>query len=193
MRRRTLLRGAGVAGAGGLATLLGLRVASETTDAQASTTLDVTGDRAAVAEGGSVSAVWLDLDVDWSYALPDGVQPSTVVVEIAAGEGDDGLQVVASAESAELFTEADGTESVSVDLLDAGVLDAEALAPESGERATDVTVESRLRVENADGDALAKAEASDSATVTVEREVEIDAEEYGEVGGAGGLTIETAE
>ena len=65
--------------------------------------------------------------------------------------------------------------------------------PLVAERATDVTVESRLRVENADGEALAKAEASDSATVTVEREVEIDPEEYGSVGGDGGLTVETTE
>ena len=193
MRRRTLLRGAGVAGAGGLATLLGVRVASDPTDAQASTTLDVTGDRATVSAGGSVSAVWLDLDVDWSYSLPDGLQPSTVVVEIAAAEADGDLQVVESAESAELFAEADGSESISVDLLDAGVLDGDGLAPDSGERATDVTVESRLTVENADGEALATAEAADSATVTVEREVEIDAAEYGEVGGEGGFTVETTE
>lgn len=193
MNRRTLLRGAGVAGAGGLATLLGLRVATDPTDAQASTTLDVTGDRATVSEGGSVSAVWLDLDVDWSYSLPDGVQPSTVVVEIAAAEAGADLQVVTSAESAELFAEADGSESVSVDLLESGVLDGDGLAPDSGERATDVSVESRLRVENSDGEALASASALDSATVTVEREVEIDPEEYGAVGGEGGLTVETAE
>jgi hypothetical protein len=73
-----------------------------------------------------------------------------------------------------------------------GVLSADAITPDSGEQTTDVEVESRLRVENADGEVLADASASDSATLSIERAVELDPEEYGSVGGSGGLTVETA-
>ena len=47
-----------------------------------------------------------------------------------------------------------------------------------------------MEVENGDGEVLARDTATDSATVTVERDG-IEAGEYGEVGGAGGLSIET--
>jgi len=77
-----------------------------------------------------------------------------------------------------------------VDLLAEGTVDAAALAPESGERETTVTVEARLRVESSDGSVLARETASDTAPVTVERDG-LDASAYGRVGGDGGLTIET--
>ena len=83
------------------------------------------------------------------------------------------------------------TETFDVDLVAAGVLDADALAPDDGERATDVTIEARMRVENGGGDVLAESSASDVATVTLERET-VDVAEYGEVGGSGSLLIETA-
>jgi len=60
----------------------------------------------------------------------------------------------------------------------------------TGERETDVTVEARLRVENADGDVLARETTSDTATLTVSRDG-VEASEYGQVGGDGSLTIAT--
>jgi len=53
-----------------------------------------------------------------------------------------------------------------------------------------VTVEARLRVENAGGDVLARETTSDTATLTVTRDG-VAASEYGEVGGSGSLTIST--
>ena len=191
MRRRQLLRGGALAAGGGLATLAGLRFSSDEASA-ASTALDVAGDQALLDSDGDLAAVWLDCDVEWAYDLPDGVQPSTVVVEIAAAEAGDELVVVDSADSAEMFLQADGEENFSVDLLAAGVLDADAITPDAGERSTDVEVESRLFVENADGGVLAQASATDTATLSIERAIELDPSEYGSVGGSGGLTIETA-
>lgn len=192
MNRRTVLRSGAVATAGGLATLAGLRFSSEEASA-ASTALDVAGDQALVDSDGDLAAVWLDCDVEWAYELPDGVQPSTVIVELAAAEAGESLTVVDSADSAEMFLQADGEESFSVDLLAEGVLSADAITPDSGERSTDVEVESRLFVENADGTVLAEADASDTATLSIERAIELDPSEYGSVGGSGGLTIETTE
>ena len=65
-----------------------------------------------------------------------------------------------------------------MDLLAEGAVDAAALAPESGERETTVTVEARLRVENATGEALARETATDTATVTVEVDA-LEASAYG--------------
>ena len=83
------------------------------------------------------------------------------------------------------------TDSFDLDLIGEGVLDADALAPDDGELATDVTVEARMRVENGGGDVLAESSTSNVATVTLERET-VDVTEYGEVGGSGSLIIETA-
>ena len=85
MKRRQLLRGGALAAGGGLATLAGLRLSSEEASA-ASTALDVAGDQALVDSDGDLAAVWLDCDVEWAYELPDGVQPSTVVVVSEAGD-----------------------------------------------------------------------------------------------------------
>ena len=76
-------------------------------------------------------------------------------------------------------------------LIDAGAVDAAALAPESGERETTVTVEARLRVEDAAGEVLARESASDTAPLTVEVDG-LEASAYGSVGGSGELTIETS-
>jgi len=64
--------------------------------------------------------VTLDLDVEWQYDLPAETSPSTVIVEIAAGTDGD-LTVVGSAESAQLFVEADGSESFDVGPIELGV------------------------------------------------------------------------
>ena len=186
MKRRDVLRTSAAAVGGGAAAVAGVTL---TGDAGATTalTLDVAGDSATVGADESVTAVWLDLDVDWQYDLPDSASPDTVVIEIAAAEGDAEPDVVADAESAQLFSDADGSESFSVDLIESGVLDA--VAPGDGARDTDVTIEARLRVLGGD-DVLARDTVSDTATVSVERDAG-DAAEYGEVGGAGTLTIET--
>jgi len=190
MKRRALLRiGAGVLG-GGAATAAGLSVATGGA-AQTGLTLSVDGDSASIATDGAVSAVQLDLDVEWQYDLPEETSPSTVIVEVAAGPADGELTVVGSAESAQLFTEADGSESFDVGLLAQGALSSSDVEPSgTGEKETDVVVEARLRVENSAGDVLARETASDTAALTVTRDG-VEASEYGEVGGDGSLTIST--
>jgi len=185
MNRRSLLRGVAVAGAGGGATLAGVAVASDEATGQTQLALAVAGDSTTLAPDASVTAVRLSLDVEWRYELPDSASPETVVVEIAAGT--DGLTVVASAETATLFTESDGSESFDVGLIEQGALETDALAPESGERETTVTVEARLRVEDAAGDVVARETTTDTAPVTVARGVDASAG----VGGDGALAIET--
>ncbi|MDB2226189.1 hypothetical protein PM023_16200 [Halorubrum ezzemoulense] len=187
MRRRDLLRASAAAVGGGGATLGLVSLAGESS-AQAALTLDVTGDSATLGADEAVTALSLSVDVEWAYDVPDSAAPSTVVVELAAATDENTPTVVASAESAELFTEAEGTESLSAGLL-GEVVEASALAPGSGERETVVSVEARLSVENSAGEVLAEASATDSAPVTVERTAE--ASEYGSVGGSGELTIET--
>ena len=187
MRRRDFARyvAVGVGGAG--ATLAGLQAAGDA-DAQAALTLDVAGDSATLGADESVTALSLAVDVEWAYDLPDSAAPSTAVVELAAATGGE-PEVVASAESAQLFVEAEGSESFDVGLL-GEVVDASELAPESGSREPPVTVEARLRVESDDGEVLARASARDTAPVTVERDA-VNASEHGAVGGSGSLTIET--
>jgi len=190
MNRRALLRvAAGVLG-GGAATAAGLSVATESA-AQTGLTLDVDGDSAEIGTDGSVSAVTLDLDVEWAYDLPSETSPSTVVVEVAAGPADGSVTVVGSAESAQLFTEADGSKAFDVGLISEGALAASDVEPDgTGERETAVTVDARLRVENADGTVLAREATSDTATLSVTRDG-VDASAFGEVGGDGSLSIAT--
>jgi hypothetical protein len=189
MNRRTLLRLAAAAVGGSAATAAGLSVASESA-AQTALTLDVDGDSASIGTDGSVSAVTLDLDVEWQYDLPDATAPSTVIVEVAAGTDGD-LTVVGSAESAQLFVEADGSENFDVGLIAEGALAASDVEPDgTGGRETDVAIEARLRVENAGGDALATETTRDTATLTVTRDG-VEASEYGQVGGDGSLSIST--
>jgi len=152
--------------------------------AQTALTLSIDGDEATLGPEQGLASVDLAVDVEWAYELPDSARPSTVVVELAAGT--DSLSVVDSAESAELFTDAEGSESFTVGLL-GDVLAASEVAPDSGTRDTSVTVEARFRVEASGGEVLAEDTASDTATLEVTREVSPDAE----VGGDGSLTIET--
>ena len=188
MRRRALLQSSAAAVGGGAAALAGLHLAGDA-EAQAALTLDVVGDSATVGADETVTAVTLTVTVEWAVTLPETASPETVTVELAAGADGDAPTVVASAERATLFTEADGEESFEVDLL-GDVLDAAALTPDNGTRETPVTIEARLRVTDGAGDPLARATASDQATVTVTRE-SVAAAEYGRVGGTGSLTIAT--
>jgi hypothetical protein len=189
MNRRTLLRVAAGAVGGAGATAAGLSVATESA-AQTGLTLSVDGDSATIGADGGVGAVTLDLDVEWQYNLPDSTSPETVVIEVAAGTDGD-VSVVDSAESAQLFAEADGSESFDVGLLEEGTLSASDLEPDSnGTRETTVTVEARLRVESTSDSVLAREAASDTAVLTVTRDG-VEASEYGEVGGDGSLSIST--
>ena len=190
MNRRTVLRLAGVAVGGAGAGAAGLHVATAEASGQSELTLAVSGDDATIASDGAVSSVSLDIDVEWAYDLSDATAPETVVVEVAAGTDGD-RSVVASAESAQLFAEADGSESFDVGLIDQDALTAGDLEPTgSGTRETTVTVEARLRVESSSDSVLARASQSDTAVLTVTREG-VSASEYGQVGGSGGLTIGT--
>lgn len=187
MNRRDLLRASAAAVGGG--TVVGtVALASDDASAQTALTLEVGSASATLGPDASVTAVYADVDVEWAYDLPDSATPSTVIVELAAAEGDAEPTVVASAESAQLFTDAEGSESFDVDLV-GDVLDAAALAPAAGTRETPVTIEARLRVESDGGDVLARDSATDQATVTIERQA--DPSEYGSVGGSGTLRIET--
>jgi len=189
MHRRTLLRVAAGAVGGGAATAAGLSVATGGA-AETALTLAVDGDSAEIGTDGTVTAVRLDLDVEWAYDLPSETAPATVVIEVAAGTDGD-VTVVASAESAQLFVEADGTESFDVGLIEQSALSSSDVEPDgTGERETSVTVEARLRVENSAGDVLARETTSDTATLTVTRDG-VDASAFGEVGGDGSLSIST--
>ena len=189
MNRRTLLRAAAVSTAGAGAAVLGLRAGSDSADAQATADLSITDDAATLDEDESVVAVELAADVEWAFDVPEGSTPDETVVEIAAAEADSDLETLDSERLSTFFLADSGTESFDVDLLDAGVLDGDGLAPdEDGERDTDVDVEARMRVENTDGDVIASDDSRDTATVTVERDT-TNADEYGDVGGTGDLTI----
>jgi len=178
--RRTVLSTTAVGLTGGLlATLAG----SDSAAAQTELDLSITGDETDLDSGESISGVVLDCDVDWSYDLPDDVSPELVVVELAARVGE--VSVVASSETPQLFGEASGSESFEADLLADGVVTKQAVR-----NGVEVTVEARLRVENADGTALARESARDSAVV--EAAAPINATAYGSVGGSGELRIETA-
>jgi len=190
MQRRALLRiAAGVLG-GGAATAAGLSVATGGA-AQTGLTLSVDGDSASIGTDGSVTAVSLNCDIEWQYDLPDETSPATVLVEVAAGPADGEVTTVGSAESAQLFTEASGSEA-----FDVGLIEQDAIAPAdiepsgTGERETDVTIEARLRVETSGGTVLARETTSDTAALTVTRDG-VEATEYGQVGGSGSLTIST--
>jgi len=186
--RRRLLRAAGVAGAGGLATLAGLRAGSAPSRAAAD--LAITGDEADLGPDGAVTAVRLACEIEWSHDLPEGAAPERVAVTVSAGRADAGLTVVAEREASSLFPESEGSESVDVDLLDAGALDESSVEPEAG-AATTVPVEvvAAVAVKNSDGEPLAEAEASETADVVVARERGGEAS----VGGSGELTVETGE
>jgi hypothetical protein len=76
-----------------------------------------------------------------------------------------------------------------VELLAEGALDADSLTPDSGSRATDVTVEATFEVANGSGTAIARDTATDTATLDVTKE-SIKPSEFGSVEGSGGLSIE---
>jgi len=182
MNRRQFL--ASSAAAGG-ATLGALAVVPDRSAAETDLELNIADDHAQLDVGDAITAVWLDLSVEWAYELPNGSSPETVAVEIAAGVDDP--ELVEFAEEPTLFNSADGSESFEVDLLAAGVIDGEQLL-DDGEQT--VEIKARLFVEG-DGGLLAREVVSDSATVSVDVD-ELDVDEFGELSGSGSLRIETA-
>jgi len=184
MRRRQVLRASAAALGGAGATAGVVALGGDDASAQTALTLSIDGDSATLGPEQGLASVDLAVDVEWAFELPASANPSTVVVELAAGT--DSLTVVDSAERAELFTDAEGSESFDVGLL-GDVLAASEVAPDSGTRETDVTVEARFRVESSSGAVLAQETASDTATLEVTREEDPSAA----VGGDGSLTIET--
>ena len=182
MNRRQFLASSAAAGA---ATLGALAVVPDDAAAETDLELNIADDHAQLDVGDAITAVWLDLSVEWAYELPNGSSPDTVIVEIAAGV--DEPELVAYNDEPTLFNEADGSESFEVDLLGAGVVDGEQLL-DDGEQT--VAIEARLFVES-DGGLLAREIVSDEATVSVDVD-ELDVDEFGELSGSGSLNIETA-
>lgn len=183
-----MLRASAVALSGGAA---GALVTNSITDdaAAAEADLTVAGDEATVREG-DLAAVWLDLTVEWAYAVPSGERPETVVVDVLAGDSDD-LTVVDSAESNEVFLESSGTETFQVDLLDAGVVEADDLVPDEGGEVAETTIHvgTEMRLSDESDLVIAADSQTDTATLTIEKSA-YDPDEYGAVSGAGELTLD---
>lgn len=178
MNRRTLLRtGVGALG-GGLTAAAGLHVASDDASAQTALSFSVTGDEVTVGADDTVTAVWLDVSVEWAYNLPESAAPDTATLTLTAND-----TTVATSETAVLFTEANGEESFRVNLLESDALSADALDADG----TDVTVGVELTVTGG-GDTLASERDTDTAPVTVTRE-SVNASAHGRVGGSGSLTV----
>lgn len=162
-----------------------------TTDARAAEAdLSVAGDDVTVRDG-SLAAVWLDLTAEWAYALPSGEQPATAVVDVLAGASAEDMTVVDSAEESVTFLEESGERTFSVDLLDAGVLDADELVPAEGGETAETTVHLgvEFRVIDENGLVVAADSQTDTAVLAIEKS-DYDPDEYGAVGGSGALTVE---
>lgn len=165
---------------GGLAATL---AGSSSARAQTTLSLAIDGDSADLDGAESISGVVLDCLIEWAYDLPSEASPELVVVELAAGV--DSVSTVATAETPKLFGEASGSESFEADLLSEGVVTTAEVR-----NGVEVTVETRLRVEDGSGTALARDSARDSAMVKAD--TPINATAYGDVGGTGELRIETS-
>jgi len=138
MRRRALLRSAGVAVGGGLTTLAGLTLA-ESAGAQASLALTATGDEIELDADESLTGATLSADIEWRYEVP-GATVTESVVQLAAGVDD--VVAVAEATTPQVLTEASGTDSFDVDLLATDALTAADVTPDG----TALTVRATLRV-----------------------------------------------
>lgn len=183
-----MLRASAVLLSGGAAGALTTHSLTDSARAQSETQLAVTGDDVVV-RGGTIAAVWLDLSVEWAYAVPSGEQPDHVEVAVLAGTDSGALTELDSATSSEAFLEASGSEQFEVDLLGA-VLDADALVPsEPGTVAeTTVYVGAEMRLVDSADMVIAADSQTTTATLTVELS-DYDPSEHGAVGGVGNVTI----
>ena len=162
MRRRALLRSAGVALGGGVTTLAGLTLA-ESAGAQASLSLTATGDEIELAADESLTGATLTADIEWTYDVPETAAVTESVVQLAAGVDDDVVQV-AEAVTPQLLAEASGTDSFDVSLFETA-----ALAPaDVTADGTPLTVRATLLVRGADG-IIVETHATDTATLTATR------------------------
>ena len=189
-RRRMLRAGAVLLSGGAAGALVGNRIATDATAADADAGLAVSGDDVEVRDG-DLAAVWLDLDVAWQYSAPNDESPDSLAIDVLAGALGEDMTVVDSTTDDAMFLESNGEESVEVDLLDASVLDSDALVPdtEGDTQTTDVHVGVEFRV--TDSDDLVIAADSDTATATLEVELsDYDPTEHGSVGGSGELTVD---
>jgi hypothetical protein len=171
----------------------GVAGALATTDAQpaaaqATTSLAIDGDDTTIRTG-SLTHVWLNAAVGWSYAVPSGENPKTAELELLAGTDPDALSVVASHSEDAAFLESSGEQQFEIDLLDE-VLTADGLVPDEGGTTTKTTVHVavRFRVLDGSGSVIAAADASDTATLAVTKSA-YDPQEYGEMSGSGELTL----
>jgi hypothetical protein len=184
-----MLRGAGVALAGGATTALVMDRATDSAAAQSDAELVVSGDDVVIRDG-TIQSVSLDMTVQWSYAVPSGKQPAEVGLSVLAGQQADGLQQLESATTEEVFLEASGSQTFAVDLLDEGVVSADDLLPATaGETAeTTVHVGAEMELQNGSGVLLAADSQTDTATLAVEKS-DYDPSEFGTVSGSGNVTI----
>src|SRR6056297_1229520 len=178
MRRRALLRSAGVALGGGVTTLAGLTLA-ESAGAQASLSLTATGDEIELGADESLTGATLTADIEWTYAVPETASVTESVVQLAAG-ADDVVQV-AEAVTPQLLAEASGTDSFEVKLLETDALAAAAVTADG----TPLTVRATLLVRGADG-VLIETQATDTATLTATRTAAATAG----VGGTAGVQLD---
>jgi len=162
MRRRALLRSAGVALGGGVTTLAGLTLA-ESAGAQASLSLTATGDEIELGADESLTGATLTADIEWTYDVPETASVTESVVQLAAGV-DDVVQV-AEAATPQLLAEASGTDSFEVDLFNTDALTPAAVTADG----TPLTVRATLRVRGADG-IVVETRATDTATLTATRQ-----------------------
>jgi len=187
--RRRMIRGAGVLLTG---SALGIAASGGIADTPTAADASLTGagDEATV-RNGSLAAVRLALTGNWKLAVPRGERPKTVVVDVLAGTDAESMTNVASAESEEVFLEANGTESFSVDLLEAGVVSGDDLVPAEGGATveTKVHVGAEMRLEDEAGLTIAADSQSDTATVAIEKSA-YDPDEHGSLAGTGELVVE---
>ena len=178
MRRRALLRSAGVALGGGVTTLAGLTLA-ESAGAQATLSLTATGDTIELGADESLTGATLTADIEWTYDVPETAAVSESVVQLAAGV-DDVVQV-AEAATPQLLAEASGTDSFEVDLFNTDALTPAAVTADG----TPLTVRATLLVRGADG-IVVETRATDTATLTATRAAAATAG----VGGTAGVQLD---
>lgn len=131
---------------------------------------------------GTVSDVRLDADVAWEYDVPDAERR---ILELSAGPSGGTLEVLDFRQTETTAGQDSGTVTFDVSLLDASGLSASDFDPPiAGTQTTDVTVEARVEVRRAGGDAVVRT-VRDTVTVTVNDGETLSAG----VGGTGTVTV----
>lgn len=188
--RRRVLSAPAVLLSGGVAGALLASSTDTATAAAADASLSVTGDEIEVREN-RIAAVWLTVDVDWSYEIPSEESPSYLELTLLAGSGPDDMTTVATDESEQYFLEMSDSESFEVDLLEADVLESDDLVPGEGGEITDTEVHLgvEMRLYDKNDLVIAADSQTDTATIAVTKSA-YNPDEYGSVSGSGELTVE---